>query len=491
MAEALRILIVDDDDVDRVAVRRSLKRAGFDVEAAEAASAAAAAEQLRQGRFDCVFLDYNLPDGTGLELLQRIGAITERTPVIILTGQGDEQLAVELMKAGAADYIPKSALSPDLLRQNLPAVIRAFRAERELRETEERLRLAVESAEIGTWDLDLLSGEIRWSQRIREILGLDADTPARQEALYTLVHPDDRPMVEDAVQRALAERSTGFRSEYRVICPDGELRWVRATGRVVVANTRPIRFIGTLMDITAERQAAADLEEAVHIRDEVLAIVSHDLRNPLNTVLACASLLTDLPLSPEQVQKQIEIIKRTGHQMNRLLQDLLDVSRIEAGRLWVETTPFDPAPLLLETCALFEQQAATRQQTLVCEPEEGISPVQADRERISQIFSNLVSNAIRYTPEGGQIVLRARNADAFVEFSVADNGPGIPPDELPHIFERFWQARRARRMGAGLGLAIVKGIVEAHDGTLQVESQPGAGTTFTFRIPAAAIPVPA
>lgn len=366
----------------------------------------------------------------------------------------------------------------------------------ELRDTEERLRLALDSAQIGTWEANPQTGARSWSARTREIHGVGPDYTPREHVVVEFCHPDDCERVARGVDAVLNPASTtDLSEEYRIVRPGGEVRWVRATGRAVFNGQGParraVRFLGTVVDITEQKLAASALEDSIRIRDEVLAIVSHDLRNPLNTVLASASLLTDLPLTPEQVQKQIEIIKRTGTQMNRLLQDLLDVSRIDAGSLWIETLPVDASQIITDTCSMFEHLAGAKDQTLVCQVEEQLPVIRADRERILQVFSNLLSNSIRLTPREGTISLRAETRESFVVFSVADTGPGIPAEELPHIFERFWQARRARRIGAGLGLAIVKGIVEAHGGEITVQSEVGRGTTFTFAIPLVRVPIPA
>lgn len=495
MAECLRIIIVDDDDVDRMAVKRALRQAGFEVQTEEAASAAAAIEMLIATPFDCVFLDYNLPDTTGLEFIRSLTAAGLRLPVVMMTGQGDEEIAVELMKAGASDYIPKNAMNADRIR-NVPTMIRAFRAERQLRDTEERMRLALESARIGTWEMNPQSGERLWSERTREILGVGPDYEPTAGAFGDIVHSEDRDRVRAAIANALnPAMRADYNEEFRVVRGDGTVIWVHATGRAIFlgagSSAPAIRFLGTLSEVTAQKEAAAALQESIRLRDEVLAIVSHDLRNPLNTLLACASLLSDIPLTPEQTQKQLDIIKRTGRQMNRLLQDLLDVSRIEAGSFHVETHAVGVAQIVADVCSMFEQQAARKSLLLTCDVSDELPSARADRDRLVQALSNLLSNAVRLTPAGGQIQVHARAANDYVVFSVADTGPGIAADELPHVFERFWQARRANRSGAGLGLAIVKGIVEAHGGLVRVESEVGRGTTFEIGIPAARVPVAA
>jgi PAS domain S-box-containing protein len=228
-----------------------------------------------------------------------------------------------------------------------------------------------------------------------------------------------------------------------------------------------------------------EARQATQIRDEVLSIVSHDLRNPLNTILMSAGFLLDTS-PPEERRaggKQLEIIRRQAHQMNRLIQDLLDVARIEAGRLPVETHPVLPRRLLGEALEGLRPLARDKGLRLRCDAPDELPMLEADRERLLQVFGNLIGNAIKFTPEGGTITVDAKQGDGAVEFRVADSGEGIPPEDVPRLFERFYQARRARRGGAGLGLAIAKGIVEAHGGSIRVQSELGAGSTFSFTLP--------
>ncbi|MGZ3459405.1 MAG: sensor histidine kinase, partial [Archangium sp.] len=225
--------------------------------------------------------------------------------------------------------------------------------------------------------------------------------------------------------------------------------------------------------------------QATHARDEVLAVVSHDLRNPLNVIsLGATHLLKHLPGSAEAApwRKQAELILRSADQAVRLIQDLLEVAKIEAGRLVMERNPEEVGPLVDEVIDLHRPLAEARALRLEREVEEGLPPVLADRGRLLQAFSNLIGNALRYTPGGGRITVRARREGAWVRFSVSDTGKGIAPENLPHLFERYWQAKGARE-GAGLGLTITKGIVEAHGGRIQVESQWGTGSTFSFTLP--------
>jgi PAS domain S-box-containing protein len=226
--------------------------------------------------------------------------------------------------------------------------------------------------------------------------------------------------------------------------------------------------------------------EAVSIRDEVLSIVAHDLRNPLGTISMTAELLLDTtPPEDEEARGKFEIIERAAQGMNRLIQDLLDVARIEAGqRLAIEPKREEVAPLVAEACAMLRPHAEDKGLRLSCEVPEHLPAVRADRDRILQVFSNLIGNALNAT-EHGAITVQAEPAEGAVRFAVADTGTGISEEDLPHLFERFWQARKMRKGGAGLGLAITRGIVEAHGGRIWVESRVGEGTTFFFTLPVA------
>jgi len=186
------------------------------------------------------------------------------------------------------------------------------------------------------------------------------------------------------------------------------------------------------------------------------------------------------------------MIKRTMAEMDRLIEDLLDVTRIDAGRLPIEPEPHSAAALVAEAVELLRPVALERSQILEVSVAENLPAVHADRSRVLQVLSNLVGNAVKFSPEGGRITLNCVAAGAEVRFSIADSGPGIPEEHLPRIFDRFWQARHVRRGGAGLGLSIARGIVEAHGGRIWVESSPGAGATFHFTLPrATAAPTPA
>lgn len=224
---------------------------------------------------------------------------------------------------------------------------------------------------------------------------------------------------------------------------------------------------------------------AIRARDDVLAVVSHDLGNPIAAIRVGTSILQKQVASAgmSEAERQVENIRASALQMERLVLDLLDIKRIEAGFLSMNIEAVSVADLLAAAGEMWTASGSTLTFSCVAADEE-IS-VLADRERVLQVFGNLLGNAAKFTPQGGEISIGADPKDGAVEFRVRDTGGGIPPEDLGHIFDRFWQARRGGRRGIGLGLAIVKGIVDAHGGRVRVESEPGAGSTFYFTLPGA------
>jgi signal transduction histidine kinase len=232
------------------------------------------------------------------------------------------------------------------------------------------------------------------------------------------------------------------------------------------------RLAGALDDATA----------AISARDEVLAFVSHDLRNPLQMILMASEVL-ELPIPDDRKAVQVQAIRRAAMRMSRLIEDLLTVSEVEAGRLSLEREPLLLDAVFEAVCSQFESLAMQKRQRLHWKVAADVPAIEGDPHRLVQALSNLVGNALKFTPEDGLVVVLAVRDGGEVLVSVEDTGIGIPEAEIPHVFTRFWHAGRANRGGAGLGLAIARGIVEAHGGRSWVESRVGVGTRFYFTLP--------
>lgn len=293
-------------------------------------------------------------------------------------------------------------------------------------------------------------------------------------------------------------RPMGDRSLICGVRSDGDEFAAEAAIARVATDTGTI-FAVVMRDITEQRQnetivkrALADAETAIRDRDDLLGLVSHDLRNPVNAVKMLAAAMLRIPASaeathlPVAASEHASVMLQAATQMDALIQDLLDVTRLERGQLRLVQRPCAIGPLLATTADVLAPLANSRGVFLETEIEAGLPHVDIDPDRIAQVLSNLVGNAVKFTPDGGQVRLRAVRHVGGLLVTVQDTGAGIAADELPFVFDRFWQSRRTDRSGAGLGLAIARGIARAHGGTLTLESEVGRGTAAHLVLPEAA-----
>lgn len=239
-----------------------------------------------------------------------------------------------------------------------------------------------------------------------------------------------------------------------------------------------------LRDVTQRKRFEQEIQRAIQVRDDMVGIVSHDLRNPVAAVKMLASVIlrdAGSDAHPE-MRGNVEMICTAAEQMDTLISDLLDITRLEAGRLRVHLDPVASDDLVGEAIGTLLPLARQRSLEIITDFDQAAGDVLADRARIHQVLSNLIGNSLKFTPAGGTIIVGTRALHDSVEFSVTDTGAGISEAQLPHIFERYWQSRRTERYGAGLGLPIAKGIIDAHQGSLRAESEQGKGTKMTFTL---------
>ena len=273
--------------------------------------------------------------------------------------------------------------------------------------------------------------------------------------------------------------------------PGGAILWrrrrrsfpARWSLRPLIDGTDLRGAVLTFTDMTEVHEKEEALKRAIQQREDVVSIVSHDLRNPLGVVLAASDLLVDLPLDEDERRHQAEIIGRSGKRMHNLIEDLLDVSRIEAGAFVTRPSLEEVFPILEEARKFFSDQAEGAGVELTVVHSNAELKARIDRDQILQALSNLLDNALRHTPQGGSVVITAVEDDGFIDLTVTDDGPGIEPTVLEHLFDRFSQSTTGGGGGAGLGLAIVKGVAEGHGGEVSVTSQFGEGAIFTIRLP--------
>ena len=384
----------------------------------------------------------------------------------------------------------------------LPGVVVDFTAqwnvEQDLRASEEKRRLALDSARMGSWNIEVATNSLSCDTRFREIFH-GSDLPITYEEAFAALHPDDRERVRDSVDQATQPEGPGvYSEEYRVIHPDGSIRWVLGSGRANFIESEAGRQIssldGTVLDITNQKKTeedlrafAARLSEADRRKDEFLATLAHELRNPLapiRTGLEVLKMAKDDPVLVEEIRSTME---RQAQQMIRLIDDLLEVSRITQGKLELRTCQISISDIVrsaVEAAQPFIDDS--NHELTVSLPSRPIY-IDGDPHRLAQVISNLINNSAKYTPGGGRIWLTVERLTNEVTISVKDTGIGIPLEMQHTIFEMFSQIDRSREVeykGLGIGLTLVKRLIEMHGGSVSVFSEGvNQGTEFIVRLP--------
>jgi PAS domain S-box-containing protein len=370
--------------------------------------------------------------------------------------------------------------------------IERTRAEAQARRSEERLRFALDAASMGTWEWNLVTNDLGWSPNLESVHGLPPGTFDGTFASYEReIHPEDHHRVITAIRRAVVE-GTPYEIEYRIVAPDGSIKWLEGKGQVEYENGRPARLSGVCRDVTPRKEAEiarlAAADEASRLKDEFLATLSHELRTPLNAILGWVQIVQTSELSPERVRHAIDVIARNGRHQAQLIEDILDISRIISGKLDIERSTVRVHGLVDSAVAAVLPAAREKQIRITQRLAERLPPIHGDGKRLQQVLGNVVSNAIKFTPEGGQVEICCTSRDDIVTIEVSDTGIGIDPEFLPLVFDRFRQAdSRATRQhgGLGLGLAIARHLVEQHAGEIVARSDgQDYGTTITIRLPA-------
>jgi PAS domain S-box-containing protein len=377
------------------------------------------------------------------------------------------------------------------------------RAEEEARRSEEWLRLALEAGRCGAWDWDVAGQRLSWSEEVFAIHGVSPESfRGRLEDFTSAVHPEDAERVGAAIRKAL-ESGEDYQTEFRIVRPDGEVRWIHTNGRAVHDDQgTPVRMLGAMLDVTDRREAEdeharllaresearAEAEAANRAKDEFLATLSHELRTPLTPVLAIASGLAVDDRIPPGPRRQLDVIRRNVELEARLIDDLLDLTRITRGKLDLRLEITDVRKVVEHTIEIScEREMAAGRLRVVTELAAEDHRLWADPSRLTQVLWNLLSNAVKFTPAGGTITVRSRWDPDRLALQVSDTGIGIDPEVMPYVFDAFEQGRvrgPRRTGGLGLGLAISKAIAEMHGGTLAVASEGyGHGTTFTLLLP--------
>jgi len=376
-----------------------------------------------------------------------------------------------------------------LQRENAQARDQAVVA---LQASEQRLQLAIDATEAGTFDWDLDSGRVEWSARARELLGLADDVPGRIDSYYRAVHPDDRRAVQAAVAAALSGQHDGrLRIEHRVQRGTVDPCWVEMRAQAhadrVAGTRRRVRLVGIVIDQTERQQRVEALREADRRKDEFLAMLAHELRNPLAPLRNAVALLERGVPQDGPARRALEMSARQVRHMTRLVNDLLDVSRITQGKIDLRREPVRVADAIGQALDAIRPMIERRGQRLGVRLPAQPATILVDGVRIAQVLENLLSNASKYTDPGGAIDLEVDIDADGITIRVRDTGIGLAPDQLSRVFDMFTQVDETldrAQGGLGIGLSLVKRLVELHGGSVSAHSDgAGRGACFVVRLP--------
>jgi signal transduction histidine kinase len=486
MNESIKILVVDDERVVRDGCHRVLTGKGFEVLTAE--NGREAMDILADKLVDVILLDLKMPVMSGEEVLEKTCDLYGAIPVIVITGHGTIDTAVGCMKKGAYDFITK----PFQIDQFLLTINRAV----EKRELEQKARLYEEEKLRNLYDLNLEKSRLKTIINCMAngvmVTNRNMEVVLHNPALMRLLEISEK--VENPIAVARIIDNDTLINTLETIQSEGPSKdafisqEIKAEKNILRAISAPALgpedgIVGTvtvLEDITPFKQ----LDE---MKSDFANMVAHELRSPLMAIRQQDSVLLEGLAGPLQ-EKQRTFISRGIDKIDQLLElinDLLDIAKIEAGKHVQHQVPTDIEQIISDTIALLDPRAQ-EQNIELSVSYKNMGRLQADPKGIGEVFTNLITNAINYSPEGGKVVVTAQGLNEYMEIKVKDTGVGILADELPKIFDKFYRVKHPKTrqvLGTGLGLSIVKGIIQAHNGTIDVESIPDRGTTFRILLP--------
>jgi len=481
-------LVVDDEKVIRDGCTLLLQPEGYRV--ITGANGREALDLMRGQAVNLVLCDLKMPVMGALEVLEEAGGLYPEVPVIIITGHGTVADAVECMKKGAYDFVTKP-FRVDHLTLAVKRALEKQRLERETRRLQEEqarnlYTLAMEQSRMHTIVNCMADGVLVINRNLEvvlcnptfmQLLGLDGPLPQPGPLAVYLDEGSFRAAIKDLCATAETEPAR---------CLSHEICYNRVHLRAMSApffgpDEKMLGTVTIFHDITAFKELDALKNDFVHM-------VSHELRSPMTAIKLQHEVILE-GLAGEVTPKQRELLSRAQAKIQGLLDlinDSLDIARIEAGHRQLELLPLELGDLLQEVAHLLEVKAADQKVTLKLVLPPDLPPVRADRRSLEEVFVNLVSNAINYSPDGGEVSITGLSHGDYLEVRVSDQGIGIEAEEIPKIFDKFYRVKHPRTrqiIGTGLGLAIVKGIIDAHRGAVEVESRLGEGSTFRVLLP--------
>jgi two-component system phosphate regulon sensor histidine kinase PhoR len=493
------ILIIEDDQIDRMAFQRMLKKEDLEYRVVEADSFTQARSILGQSTFDLVITDYNLGDGNALELVEIIGD----TPIIIVTGAGNEEIAIKAMRAGASDYlikdhgrsyleilplVMKKTIQHNLAKQELNlyhSQLEQLVAQRteELAAEKELLGITLSSVTNGILVLDADRRTILINPVAVRMTGWSRDQALNQpiDQVLSLVNENTRQPQPSPIAEVFETRQIRRGSAWDAI--------VSRTGPecpVAVTVAPIIRPDQSLMGVVVSLRDVSRDREVERMKRDFVSSVSHELRTPLTSIKAFTATMLRDPTMPDPTRVEfLNIIDEESNRLADLIEDLLDISRIESGSLKIASESVQVAEVVQGVMAALAPLAEKKNLILTCAIEPDLPEVTGDAGKLQSVVTNLVNNALKFTPQNGSIQVHLGQKDEQIVLSVKDTGMGIPAESLDRIFDRFYRVNRPGKeiQGTGLGLTIVKEIVNLHKGSITVRSEPDHGSEFIVALP--------
>jgi PAS domain S-box-containing protein len=489
MMQPLKLLLVEDSSDDAELLLRELQQAGFDVSYRRAENEGELRAALDDD-WDAVVTDYVLDGIDGRRVLQVLRERRYAGPVIAVSGTLTEEQLVEAMRSGAHDFIPKgnlARLGPALRRELMESAGRSARAvaENALRQSDERLRSVLQNMPVMLVAFGAERQILVWNRECERVTGfLATEIVGRADALARLI-----PTLRE--RERFLEWTAGndaYRDRELVITgKDGAshaIAWSSVAGAFPVPGWASW-VVGS--DVTQRRRMEADLRQANRMKDEFLATLSHELRTPLTAILGWVHLLRTRRLDTAMAERAVDVIERNAKAQAQLVADILDVSRIVTGKFRLEPRTVELPVVIGAAVDAVRPAAEAKRIRLVLDVDPSVAPVTADPDRLQQVVWNLLANAVKFTPEEGEVRLRLGRVGSQIKIEVADSGGGIDPEVLPHVFDRFRQGDSSSTRahgGLGIGLAIVRHVVELHGGTVSARNGgPAGGAVFTVGFP--------
>lgn len=496
----INILLIDDDEVDRLMVQRMLNKSSLTFTLQSFGDSESVLEHLKQTTiaYDCILLDYQLPGTDGLNLLKHFRDLNILTPVAVITSHGDERIAVEMIKNGAFDYFPKSDITPEFLSRLILAATRLknaeeskLEAERKNMETALRLKAVIDSANQSIFAIDRNYRYLAFNQFHKETMktlrGIDIEVgeDAFKGVALTKETISNYDIPFSGVHHRTVYKSFDnlyFETSYNPIFDE--------TGKVTGVAVYAANITDQVNAENELKRAKMLAENAAKTKSDFLSNMSHEIRTPMNAIIGMSDLLLEKTLETES-REYVKSIKYSADNLLVIINDILDFSKIEAGKIVFENIDFNIQERLQELKKTFKHKAGEKGLVLDVVIDDSVpAMLKGDPYRLNQILFNLVGNSIKFTSKGSVIIsvkcLSTEKDKLLIQFKVADTGIGIPASKLNSIFESFTQAYTdtTRKFGGtGLGLAITKNLTELQNGKIELESEQGSGTTFTVEIP--------